>query len=310
MIRRRLQPTLALLDQGLAVYRRNLGPLLLISAGWFVPVAILTGLAVTWGSWITDDQQLLLILGGALLALPLVVYLLAALSRAASDAIEGRAIQLRPALAVRPGRLFGMTTFTVVYAAIMQMIAGVVGMICICPAYIGGLSFFGIVAAASGGAAGNTAAMIVGGAVLLGAQLISGLVAGAALSSIVYGVQPWASGQLRFGAAVERSLELTFYRFVPNALVWGVSSLVILAAGISVSIVVGLLVPLPAFWLLGDESKAAQAIAIAAWLSGLMLIAPLPPIWMNLLYRRNMRAREGIELQQRVQRWLGDGGDA
>jgi hypothetical protein len=309
MIRQRLQPTLALLDQGVTIYRRNLGPLLLLSAAWFVPVAILVGLAVTWSSWLSDDQQLLLLAGGALLALPLMVYLLVVLSRAASEAIEGQPIQVRHALSIRPLRIVGVSFFLIIYGIIMQMIAGIVGMICLCPAYVGGFSIFGLMSAASGsGSAPGMAAAIVGAIVLLGSQLASGLVGGAAYSSMVYGLQPWVSGQLSFGAAIERSLELTFYRFVPNALVWSLSALVLVTVGTCVSIVVGLLVPLPAIWLLGDGSKAAQAIAVAAWLSGLMLIAPLLPIWMNLLYRRNMRAREGIELQQRVQRWLEDAG--
>lgn len=308
MIRQRLQPTLALLDQGVTIYRRNLGPLLLLSAAWFVPVAILVGLTVTWSTWLSNDQQLLLLASGALLALPLMVYLLVVLSRAASEAIEGQPIQVRQALSIRPLRIVGMSLFLIIYGIVMQMIAGIIGMICLCPAYIGGFSIFGLMAAAGSGSGPGVAATIVGVIVLLGSQLTSGLVAGAAYSSMVYGIQPWVSGQLSFGAAIERSLELTFYRFVPNALVWGLSALVLVTVGTCVSIVVGLLVPLPAIWLLGDGSKAAQAIAAAAWLSGLMLIAPLLPIWMNLLYRRNMRAREGIELQQRVQRWLADAG--
>ena len=41
-----LQPILALLDEGLRLYRRNFVGFVLLTASWFVPVAIVAGTAV------------------------------------------------------------------------------------------------------------------------------------------------------------------------------------------------------------------------------------------------------------------------
>ena len=65
--------SLALLDEGLAIYRRNLGPFVLLAAIWCIPIAILTGLAIVAYSWVSDFQKVLLVLAGIVLLLPLLI---------------------------------------------------------------------------------------------------------------------------------------------------------------------------------------------------------------------------------------------
>ncbi len=304
-MRRTLQFALELLDEGLAIYRRNFGAFVLLSASWFVPIAILTGLAVVAFSWLEDFQKVLLVLGGLLLLLPLLIYLLAILSRAAEDAIEGRTIQIRAALVIHPLRVVSMTFFAGIYAIVMQILSGIVSLFCICPAYLlGSVLMVGMFSSVgSSGSMLSNAAIMIASLVTLSGNLVSLAIGGAAINSVVYALQPWANGQLRFGVAIEQSLALTAYRFGSNILVCALAAITTGAAGLSVAVLIGLAIPLPTLWLLGEESQVAQAISIAAWLAGLMVIIPPLPIWMALLYRHNVTTREGHELREKIARW-------
>src|SRR5262245_38630549 len=95
----RLQPILTLLDEGIALYRRNFVGFTLITALWLVPIAIGAGVLIAVASWLSSDQALLLALAGVVLALPLTIYLIGGLSRGAAATIEGRPVRVREALA-------------------------------------------------------------------------------------------------------------------------------------------------------------------------------------------------------------------
>ena len=304
-MRSAFQSSLVLLDEGLAIYRRNLGPFILLAAIWFVPIAILTGLAVVIFSWADELQKVLLVLSGLLLLLPLLIYLMAVLSRAAGDAIDGRPIQLRGALAIPPLRIVSMTIFAGIYAIVMQIFSGIISLVCICPAYVVGSIVMAGVFGSIGGSTSilSNAALLIAGLVIASGNLLSMALGGAALNSVVYGLQPWASGNLRFGVALEQSMALIAYRIGSNVLVCALAAIAIGAGGLSVAIVIGLAIPLPTMWLLGEESPVAQAISVAAWLAGLMVVVPPLPIWMALLHRRSMAARDGLELSEKVSRW-------
>src|SRR4051794_41896338 len=89
-----LQPILALLDEGLRLYRRNFAGFVLLTASWFVPVAIVTGTAVAAESWVDERYSgfaaVLFFGGGLLVFFPLLIYLIGGLSRAAAAGAGGR----------------------------------------------------------------------------------------------------------------------------------------------------------------------------------------------------------------------------
>jgi uncharacterized RDD family membrane protein YckC len=86
------------------------------------------------------------------------------------------------------------------------------------------------------------------------------------------------------------------FRFGQNLLIFLCASLVFSAAVLAATLAIGVLVPLPVFFLLGTESTVAQAITAAAWVTGLSAALPLLPIWMALLYRRRRADRDGADL--------------
>ncbi|HEY3229164.1 MAG TPA: hypothetical protein VGJ87_08090, partial [Roseiflexaceae bacterium] len=134
----RLQPILTMLDEGIAIYRRNFAGFMLITAIWFVPVAIAAGALIAAISWLTTGLALLIGLAGLILLFPLAIYLIGGLSRAAVAAIEERPVLFREALAIPPLRAAGMGCFTIVYAVIAQIASYVLSMVCICPLYLVG----------------------------------------------------------------------------------------------------------------------------------------------------------------------------
>lgn len=297
--RERLAPLLAVIDEGLSLYRRHFLSFVLLSAIWFVPAAILVGLVV---AFFNTGPLVLLFFGLALLLFPLMIYLIGALSRAAVAALEERPICLREALAIRPLRLFSMSIFTVVYYALAQITTSMVSMVCICPAYIVGVML--VTGAASVSDTVGVAVLLVITIVFGIIYIVALMIGGAAFSSLVYAIQPWVQDARPFGEAVQQSLDLTVYHFRRNCVVWGVAALLLAAVSIAVTTTIGVALPLPLIYLLGDQSPVTQAVSASAWLIGLCLALPPLPIWMALWYRRNQAARSGTDFEAKVQVWL------
>jgi hypothetical protein len=300
----RLQPILTLLDEGIAIYRRNFTGFVLISALWFVPVAIAAGVLIAAASWLDTRLAILLGLGGLLLLFPLAIYLVGGLSRAAAAAIDGHPLRFRQALAIRPLRAAGMGCFTLVYMVIAQIVSYVISMACICPLYLVGLLFVGGISSVTGGTEELT--IFLGAIFLL--VLVLGyafllVVGGAVYSSLIYALQPWAQEARPFGETLQRSLDMVGYRFWRNLLVWCMTALLVAAVGLTVTVTIGVLLPLPLAFALGRESLIVQAITASAWLIGFVVVLPPLPIWMALFYRRNRAAREGADLDVALRGW-------
>jgi len=302
-----LQPILALLDEGLRLYRRNFAGFVLLTASWFVPVAIVTGTAVAAESWVDARYSglaaVLFFGGGLLIFFPLLIYLIGGLSRAAAAAADGRPVRFREALAIHPLRATGMGCFTIVYAVVAQIVSSLISMACICPLYVVGfLGLAALGAAANESSIGAVAVLAVG--IFLGGFYASLMIIGATGSGLFYCLQPWVQESRSFGESVQRSLELITFRFGRNLMVWCLAALLIAAAGLTVMATIGILLPLPLLYVLGEEAPATRAASIGAWLIGLMLVLPPLPIWMALLYKRNSAAHDGIELRAKVDMWL------
>jgi hypothetical protein len=297
-----LQPTLALLDEGLSLYRRNFVGFLLITASWFVPVAIASGLVVVAASWADEIWPILIALGSLVLLFPLLIYLVGGLSRAAAAAAEGRPVRFREALAIPPLRAAGMGCFTIVFSIVAQVASSILSVFCVCPLYIVGFLAAGLIGMATSGS-DPIAALLLGAGVLLLGFYASLMLAGATGSALFYGLQPWVQEARPFGATLGRSLELMIYRFGRNLLIWLVAALLVAAGGLAVTATIGTLLPLPLAFALGDETPAVQAITAGAWLLGFVVILPPLPIWMALLYRRNRAAYDGEDLAAMVREW-------
>jgi hypothetical protein len=117
---------------------------------------------------------------------------------------------------------------------------------------------------------------------------------------LIYGLQPFILDNLSFGASVQRSIDLTFYRTGRNLLAFVLASAIFGGIAVAATTAVGVLLPLPLFWALGDESLVAQGISASAWLLGLIVVLPPMPIWMTLLYQQNQATREGHDLAQQI----------
>jgi hypothetical protein len=301
-----LQPILSLLDEGLRLYRRNFVGFVLLTASWFVPVAIVTGTAVAAESWVDERYRpfaaVLLFGGGVFLFFPLLIYLVGGLSRAAAAAAEGRPVRFREAMAIHPLRAAGMGCFTIVYAFIAQIVSSLISMACICPLYFAGFMAVAFVGAAASESSFAALGVIAVGIFLLGFYT-SLMIIGATGSGLFYSLQPWVQESRSFGESLQRSLELIAFRFGRNLLVWCLAALLVAGAGLTVMATIGVLLPLPLLYVLGEDSPATQAAALGAWLLGLMLVLPPLPIWMALLYRQNQSTFEGKELSARVQAW-------
>jgi hypothetical protein len=301
-----LQPILALLDQGLSLYRRNFVGFVLITASWFVPVAIATGLAVAAESWIgasySGFASLLFIFASLLIFFPLLIYLIGGLSRAAVMASESRPVRFREAMAIHPLRATGMGCFTIIYGIIAQFASSLMSMACVCPLYLVGFMALAFIGAASDGSSSVALGLVAIGIFVIG-MYASMMLIGATGSGLFYGLQPWVQESRPFGESLQRSMELIAFRFARNLLVWCLAALLVAAVGLTVMATIGTLFSLPLFLALGEESPVAQAVAVGAWLIGFMVVLPPLPIWMALLYQRNRAAHEGAELRAKVEAW-------
>lgn len=302
-----LQSTLALLDEGISLYRRNFTAFVLIAASWFVPVAIATGLVIAAAAWLGETLAILLAVVAVLLLFPLLIYLIGGLSRAAVAAAAGRPMRFREAMAIPPLRAASMGCFTIIYYLVAQIASSMLSLVCICPLYLFGFAALTGLAnlSDSDSALGVLGVMFVL-LLIAGVYLFSLIVGGATYSSMIYGLQPWVQESRPFGESLQRSFELIGYRFWRNLLAWGLAALLVAAAGLTVTVTIGLLLPLPLTFALGSESPVAQAVAASAWLIGFTLVLPPLPIWMALLYCRNRAAYEGTDLQANIIAWAQD----
>ncbi len=300
-----LESVLDLLDDGLHLYRRTFARMLVLASLLNLPVGALVATALIAGDWLATTPGIALLLLAAVLGLPLGLYIMAAVSRATLMVADGETVTLRGALALGPLRLLGMGCYGTVFLLVAASAVSVVSSVCFCAVYIFGL--LGIAAFSSAGVVGGTLGEVVSAtgiiAVVIGVVLIYAatlVLNGAAYSSAIFALQPFAHKHLPMGQAVRHSLDLTFYRFGQNLLTFVCASLVFGAIALAATLAIGVLVPLPVIFLLGAESSAARAITAAVWVGGITVAIPLLPIWMALLYRRRLAAWQGAELRARL----------
>lgn len=300
-----LQPLLDLLDEGLRLYRRHFLTFLVISATWFVPIAVGVGLSIAMWDYLGEGLSLLLVLGWLALAGPLAVYLVSSMSRATLAAADGRPVALREALKVRPLRLLAMCLFAICFYMVASIASSALTMCVICPIYSAVIGMLGgISAVGSETGIGQALQVALGALVLIAVVVLYGLalvINGATYASVVYGLQAFAQEELPLGVCLQRSVDTLLQRFGRNLLAFLLASTIFGGVTVAITAAVGTLLPLPLLWVLGEESPLAQSVSAVAWLLGLLVVLPPLPIWMTLLYRRNIAQREGWDLEGRIQ---------
>ncbi len=300
-----LEPVLDLLDEGLRLYRRAFPRMLMLASLAALPAGALLAALVIASDWLATPPGVALLLLATLLGLPLGLYVMGAVSRAAVMAANGETVTLRGALALGPLRVLGMGCYGTAFVLVAVSVVSVISSICFCAAYVFGLVSIAVFSSASvvGGTAGAavSAAGIV--AIIVGVMLIYAallVLNGAAYGSAIFAVQPFVHERLTAGQAIRQSVDLTFYRFGENILTFLCASLVFGAIVLAATLAIGVLAPLPVLFLLGTESLAARAITAAVWVGAVNVALPLLPIWMALLYRRRLAAWQGAELRARL----------
>jgi hypothetical protein len=309
-MRSALQPTLDLLDEGLRLYRREFPRFALIVALGAVPAILLALLLFRRPELIASGGGFLALLLVALLSLPMGIYLMGAISRAATAARRGETISLRDALAIGPLRLIGMGCYGGVFLFIANMAVSILSMVCFCPlSMVMGAALGGLAGATRGSGSASTALIgLLGVIMVLGFVLLYGfslVLSGATYGSLIFSLQPFVQGNLRLGEALQRSIDMTFYRFGANLLAYMCASLIFGTLAIGSTLAIGVLVPLPLLFLLGSESPVAQALSAVALLAGLTLALPPLPIWMALLYVRRSAECDGEDLAARIAAFAG-----
>lgn len=293
-----IQPILAILDEGLRLYRRGFLPFVLLTALWIVPLAIGLGLSVA-----TNAVWWFLL--ALLLTLPLALYLVGGLSRLTLAVQQGHSTSLHAALAIPPQRLLGMGCYASVFYIAVNIFTSVIFSIFFCCGLAVLMALFGGAAAALDTTSPlGTAMSVVLGAILLILfalfYIVSLVISGATYSSLVYSLQPFVQHNMPFGDAMQRSIDLVFYRFGFNLAAFTLASIVFGATSLAVTTTIGALLPLPLIFLLGEESTLVQGISAFAWIIGLIVVLPPMPIWMALLYQRNQAAWAGTDLLARM----------
>lgn len=303
-MQRTLAPILDILDEGLRIYRRAFVTFALLAALGAVPPMVLiiggtmasAGFDQAVGGW--------LIFAGFLLFVPMLIYAVAAMSRAATTMGTGGRPTARELLAFGPLRFVGMGCYGLIFGIGANIATAIISLVCICPLYL--FMLFSLGAAGSiftVGGGGEAVGILLTSIVVLLLLLIYAIslaLTGAAYCSTVFSLQPFVHEQGRFSLALQHSVDFLAYRFGHNLLAFLCASLVFGALSLAVTVGVGLLLPLPLVLALGSDSLIAQSAAGAAWLAGFVLALPPLPIWMALLYERRRAARDGDDLETRL----------
>jgi hypothetical protein len=303
---KRIQPILALTDQGFAIYRRHFLPFFLLTACWAIPLGIVISLIITFFDEDNPWAFFGLLLLGALLFSILGVYLVSALSKATVIALEQRPVTISEALGIRPVQLVGMGCFSLIYMIVSQIVTSIISIVFICPLQFFLLLGIGSLAPLASNDAASTGIGIVFSVVIGIIYLASAMISGAVYSGLIYGLQPWIHEKRRFGELLSQSFSLLFYRFWSNLGAWCMAAVLFSAVVVVLALAVGVLVPLPLAWLIPGSSDLLEVAFAFVWLLGVLFALPTLPIWMTLLYRKNQALREGYILEAEMGNWWRD----
>jgi hypothetical protein len=305
-MRKQIDITLNLLDEGLRLYRRGFVTFVLLSALGFAPLIVGVGSTFAVARYWGEDAILLLVLAWLVLGVLMLLFCTGAISRAAVALRARQNPGLRAILGIGGLRTASMGCFGLFYGMIVNIILSFGSCVFFLPlscfisfgfgAAAGSLTSLGELGAALAGLLISFSVLVT--IVLYGMSLV---LSGAGYSWMIYGIQPFVLTTLSIRQAMNHSFDLLFYQFWRNMLVFFGASAIFGALMVAVTIAVGVMLPLPLFIALGPESPWTQGVSATAWLLGLILVLPPMPIWMALLYERNRSDRDGDELIAQVE---------
>lgn len=298
---------LDIFDEGLRLYRREFISFVVLAAGWLVPIAIGMGLSIAAMQFWDSTAVLLMIFGWMLLALPLSLYLLITLSRVTVAVQQNHRLNLRETLWVPPLRFVGMGCYGLMFLMIVNMALSALSLFCLCPLQTMLSAVFSSIGLAMNEAGSIGTSVLIALSIILSIifvifYIFSMVLSGATYSSLVYALQPFIQHpHVGFGRSIDLSLKLVEYRMPGNMIAFLLASALFGATSLAVTVAIGVIGPLPLLLTLGENSPVAQGVSASAWLIGLVLVLPPMPIWMTLLYQRNIAAYEGHELAAQVE---------
>ena len=301
---------LALLDDGLRIYRRNLLGFVLVSSAVLVPLALfdlLVSALIT--TQLGDDWAVLGALLRIVLLYPALLYTSGALSRATIMVLEGTPIRVGAALRIGIGRTLSMGCYNVLFSIITSMLFSIISLLVVCPIFYGsmfGASFFVVLGGTgTGGAAGG-----LFGVLFVVAFLFNIALSGAQVVSMIYAVQPFVLEQRSFSNTLSRNVDLLTFRFGRNLLVFvgaGTIFAMLLVVYIGTLIAGGAAL----FGFLDIELSPLVINAATVVLTTVSSVLFFPPaaIWMALLHRRSAQERDAADLVASVEQWHGSLGE-
>jgi len=307
----RLPSVLEMLDEGLRVYRRSFAGFVLVSLAVLAGIAML---AITFMAFVRSelgDSELWIGLGMLvvlLLGYPLLVYAMAALSRAAEAALDGRPIALGQALRLHPLRGCGMLVFNALFAVLSAVIVGIIGSSVSCPITYASLMAGALLSTATASNSMLGAVMPLLTAIGVASWLLSVGFFGAWLMCVVYALQAWVLERRSWGASAGRAFEVvtarfghTLLLFLGAGLLFGTLSLTYLGSLLGMVALLAELTPLDVPELLRD------GIVVALVVGSLALLLPPLAIWNVLFFRRVSADRDGGALERRIAAWRAEG---
>lgn len=287
------------LDDGLRLYRRHFWRYVGLAAVALAPLALGARLVIWLGRSSTAEWVWAVLAAWPLASLLLGVYWVGSLSRATVTALSGKPFALRGALAIEPRRalrggawavLRGLGAFfycVIVAVAAMAAWGAVLFVIGAC---------LRIALSVSGVARAVTDALLALMFWLGGFGLLV-IIGGMPLASIAFGLQPWFQDERPAAAPLKRSTQV--WRDGDAEGMYFVAALAVLCLGAVITLSLSVLFALP-FQNLSAPflTRGTLSLLVAA-----ILVLPLLPIWMALLYRKLSADVDGGELGSRIASW-------
>lgn len=301
---------LALLDDGLRIYRRNLLGFVLVCTAVMVPLALID---LTISSLITtqlgDDWEAVGFLVRIVVFYPALLYISGALSRATVMVLDGKPIRVLEALRIGFVRTLGMGCYNIIFSVITSMFFSVISLFVVCPLLYGslfGAGFLGILG--GGGTVGAVGGLF--GVLFAVGFLFNIAMSGAQVVSMVYAIQPFVLEQRSFGDTLSRNVDLLTFRFGRNLLVFiGAGTIFAMLLIVYIGTLVAGGAALLEFLDVEPSSLAINAMTVVLTTVSAVLFFPPVAIWMALLHRRAAQERDAADLVTTIEQWRGTFGE-
>ncbi len=299
-MRRALLQAVALLDEGVRLYRRHFNLFTALAFIFSLPVLLLIFNLLFQAN---DADPLAEVDAVALAILSLAIaplLIIPPLARTTRLVLDGQQPSLRQVIFRWPN--IGRGIVILIYSGLLvfgwSMLVATSGLVTIgfgCT-MLGFLLIFTI--------AGGPISEVLAPAIVLGigsVYLFSLVICGAGLLAALYCVQPLLDERVSLSRAFAFSFELIIDRFGYNVLVFVCAAMLFSVIALVVTVTVGVALPVPFGFFLGPEHPLVRGLGGVAWVFGLALSMPLIPIWSTLHYRQVLDARSGVDLRRRLQ---------